>query len=355
MPHPARSKTFGRRVPRPRRVRDRKTRQAGVILKRLGRLSGWLLAGVVTVFSLLALARLTGIWQSESEQAVSPSVLRSSEATGAATLGRRVTPVRPPPERPAWLRYAAETPESDASARVVVVIDDLGLDRAALERLLSLPGPLTLSFLPYAEGLERQTRAARRAGHELLVHLPMAPKSGLSDPGPMALLAGLDEAELARRLNWNLSRFSGFVGVNNHMGSRLTEESSAMRQVMRALAGRGLLFLDSRTTPETVAQRQAAAAGLPNAARDVFLDNEQSAEAVAKGLDSLESLARHTGLAIGIGHPHPETIAALAAWLPGLAERGVVLVPISAAVKAPETARAAGVSPVPSPGGASSH
>ena len=353
MPHPSRSKTFGRRVHRPRPSRKRRPQRAAVVLRRLGRISGWLLAVLVAVFSVLALARLTGIWQNDAEQAASPSTVQRVAPAGPATLGRRVTPVRPPPETPAWNRYAAKPPASDASARVVVVIDDLGLDRSKLAGLLALPGPLTLSFLPYAKNLQRQTHAARQAGHELLVHLPMAPKSGLSDPGPMALLSGLGEAELARRLEWNLSRFEGFVGVNNHMGSRLTEDPGAMDMVMRALAGRGLLFLDSRTTPDTVAQRRAAAAGLPNAARDVFLDNKQSAEAVAQRLGELETLARREGLAIGIGHPHPETIAALADWLPVLAERGIALVPVSAAVARPPP-RAAGVSVAPSPAAAPS-
>jgi len=341
MPHPIRTKSFGRRVHTPRRPRRRRGQVVLSTLRRLGRLSSWALALLVGGFCLVGLARLTGVWQSGGafESAPERVVFEVDGATSA--LGRHVMPVKPHPEQPAWLRFAAQAPSDDGRARAVVVIDDLGLDRAALRRLMKLPGPLTLSFLPYANDLHSQTEKARKAGHELLVHLPMAPTGHGSDPGPMALLEGLSAGELARRLDWNLSRFSGFVGVNNHMGSRLTADRITMDHLMRALAERGLLFLDSRTTPKTIARQRAAAAGLPNAARDIFLDNEQSAAAVTARLEELEALARAEGLAIGIGHPHDETIAALAAWLPGLEARGVVLVPLSAAVSVPEmTARA---------------
>lgn len=241
---------------------------------------------------------------------------------------------------PPWRRFAA-LPAEGTGPKLAIVIDDLGLDGAATRRLAALEGPLTLAFLPYAADLPAQTALVRAAGHELLVHLPMAPRGGLADPGPMALSGESGETEMRRRIAWNLSRFEGYVGVNNHMGSGLTENATAMRIVMQELAERGRLFLDSRTTPATVARRAARSAGIPNASRDIFLDNDQDARAVEVQFDKLEALARRHGTAIGIGHPHAETLATLERRLQQARARGFVLVPISALVDDPGETRIA--------------
>lgn len=290
------------------------------------------LSAAVAVFVLAILARAVGLWSGpELEPAAVPAPVA------------RVTPLAPPaagsqtvdPIEPAWRRHAAAAPDSHGRARVVLVIDDLGLKSSATDRLAGMPGPLTLAFLPYSDKLAEQAARVRRVGHELIVHLPMAPKAADSDPGPMALLSLRDEREFARRLDWNLSRFSGFVGVNNHMGSRLTEDRSAMAAVMTALARRGLLFLDSRTTPATVAGHMAGAAGVPYAARDVFLDNVQDYDAIRARLGETEAVARETGVAVAIGHPYDVTLDAIEAWMTGLKARGLVLVPLSAVVRQP--------------------
>src|SRR3546814_100979 len=163
-----------------------------------------------------------------------------------------------------------------------------------------------------------------------MVHFPMEPSVASADPGPNALLRSLDPAEIERRLQWGLVRFDGYVGVNNHMGSAFTEDAKGMGIVLRELEHRGLMFLDSRTTPRTAAPGIARSLGMPFVQRDVFLDNEQSVPAIAAQLAELEAKARVNGAAIGIGHSHPTTVAALRAWLPGLAARGFTLVPVSA-------------------------
>lgn len=250
------------------------------------------------------------------------------------------TPREPTDDAPAWRRFAVRAEPGDRP-RIAIVIDDLGLDRAATRRLAAIEGPLTLAFLPYADDLPGQTARVRDAGHELLVHMPMAPRGGVADPGPMALLADVGEAELRRRIAWNLSRFEGYVGVNNHMGSGLTADPAAMGVVMRELAARGRLFLDSRTTSATVAQRAAERAGIANAGRDVFLDNEQDARAVEIQFDKLEAIARRRGAAIGIGHPHDATLDALERRIAQARARGFALVPVSALVRQPATTRIA--------------
>jgi hypothetical protein len=231
---------------------------------------------------------------------------------------------------PTWLRNAVAT-VADSRPAVAVVIDDLGLNRRGTAALNRLRAPLTLAFMPYATDLDRQTQAARAAGHELLVHVPMEPRSE-DWPGPNALTTQLGPTELISRLRGSLRSFRGFVGINNHMGSRLTADSVSMDIVMAELHQRELLFLDSRTTSDSVAAREAERMRVPFAKRDVFIDNDLDLSSVLRGLAHAESIARRQGYAVAMGHPHDVTIEALKRWLPGLDARGIALVPISAIV-----------------------
>jgi polysaccharide deacetylase 2 family uncharacterized protein YibQ len=237
---------------------------------------------------------------------------------------------RGPVRTPTWLRNAVVT-VADSRPAVAVVIDDLGLNRRGTAALNHLRAPLTLAFLPYATDLDRQTQAARAAGHELLVHVPMEPRSR-DWPGPKALTSKLGPTELISRLRSNLRSFRGFVGINNHMGSLLTADSGSMDLVMAELRQRELLFLDSRTTAASVAAREAERMQVPFAKRDVFIDNDLDLSSVLRGLAHAEGIARRQGFAVAMGHPHDVTIEALKRWLPGLDARGIALVPISAIV-----------------------
>lgn len=226
-----------------------------------------------------------------------------------------------------WLRNAV-APVTDDRPAIALVIDDLGWNRRAAAAINQLPGPMTLAFLPYGPRLEEQARAARAAGHELLVHVPMEPR-GPESPGPNALTSELEPAELVSQLGIHLRSFRGFVGINNHMGSLLTTDPERMAIVMAELRRRGLLFLDSRTAPGSVAARTAARMGVPHAERDVFIDNELDLESVLRELARTERIARDHGDAVAIGHPHDVTLQALRTWLPTLEARGIALVPIS--------------------------
>ena len=239
-------------------------------------------------------------------------------------------------EPPAWRRYAVAVPASRDRPRIAVVIDDLGIDRRRTAAAIALPAPLTLSFLTYADDLTEQTRVARAAGHELLVHVGMAPLSETVDPGPNVLDASIDADELRRRLRWGLDRFHGYVGINNHMGSHFTSDPDGMAVVMEELKARGLLFLDSRTTPETVGPRLAREQSVPLVERNVFLDNVGEVDAVNARLAEAEEMARRYGKAVAIGHPRAATLEALRAWLPAVRERGFDLVPVSALAEAPD-------------------
>ncbi|MDZ7713220.1 MAG: divergent polysaccharide deacetylase family protein [Rhodovibrio sp.] len=235
---------------------------------------------------------------------------------------------------PAWQRNAAAYPEPGPGvAKIAVVIDDLGLNRSNARETLALPGPLTLAFMTYAPSPGELTRAARAAGHELLVHVPMQPSDTATDPGPKVLSGALDRAELLARLEWGLSRFDGYVGINNHMGSAFTRDSAGMRAVLGELKRRGLMFLDSRTIASSVAGPLAKEMGVAHATRDVFLDNQRDLAAIRAQLAEAERIAKETGSAVAIGHPYDETIQALKAWLPTLGDKNIALVPISALAK----------------------
>jgi len=256
----------------------------------------------------------------------------SAEARQALALApaRLLPPEIAPGRQPTWLQNAV-APEIDGRPAIAIVIDDLGVNRKGTEAVNDLAGPLTLAFLPYARNLTEQTRAARAAGHELIVHVPMEPV-GDEWPGPDALLGSLEPAELVARLRNQLQSFGGYVGVNNHMGSLLTADSERMSLVMAELRRHGLLFLDSRTASQSVAAREARRLQVPYAERDVFLDNELDLDAVLRQLALTERIARLKGQAVAIGHPHAVTIAALRRWLPTLEARGFALAPISAIV-----------------------
>jgi polysaccharide deacetylase 2 family uncharacterized protein YibQ len=235
---------------------------------------------------------------------------------------------------PPWKRYAVAAPPSEGRAKVVIVIDDMGVDRGRSAQTVALPGPLTLSYLPYGQNLPTQTAEAHHRGHELMVHMPMQPSLPM-DPGPDALTMALSPEEVQRRVRSNLGKFDGYVGINNHMGSRFTTWEAGMTPVIAELRARGLLWLDSRTSAQSVGTAIARKMAVPNIDRDVFLDDDPSLEGVRKQLRHLEAVALRTGKGVAIGHPKDNTIAALKEWLPTLPAKGLVLVPITAVVKAP--------------------
>jgi polysaccharide deacetylase 2 family uncharacterized protein YibQ len=231
-----------------------------------------------------------------------------------------------------WKRNAVPFADLNGKPLVAIVIDDVGLDRPHSKRAWELPGPLTMSFLPYSKDLHEQARAAHARGQELMLHLPMEPM-GRADPGPGALLVSLSDAELKQRVTTALDSFDGYVGVNNHMGSRFTANKPDMETVLKLFKARGLMFLDSRTTAQTVGEQTAQELGVPTMVRNVFLDDDESADAVRRQLAETEAVARRQGFVVAIGHPHEATLQVLAEWLPGLAAKGLVLAPATAVLR----------------------
>ncbi|MBI3451758.1 MAG: divergent polysaccharide deacetylase family protein [Rhodospirillales bacterium] len=264
--------------------------------------------------------------------ATAPALAPAITAVPTTLAPGPVEPRAPAVARPLWDINAVPPPAANGRPMIAVVIDDMGIDRKRSARTAALPGPLTLAYLPYGHDIREQTQAARAAGHELLLHVPMQP-GGAEDPGPNALTVGLSPAEIRRRIAAGFAAVPNAVGLNNHMGSKFTADPGAMAPVIAEIKARSLLFLDSRTTPKTVAAEFAAQAGVPTVSRDVFLDNEREAPAVRARLAELEAIARKRGYAIAIGHPHDATLAELEPWLRGLGSRGFALVPVSAIIR----------------------
>lgn len=263
-----------------------------------------------------------------------PDVLADPPATDA--------PATDPPATgrlPAWKRFAAVAEAANGRPMIAIVLDDIGIDKRRGRRAIELPAPVTLAFLPYASELAEQTAQARARGHELLVHVPMQPHGTDADPGPNALDIGLGADEVQRRIEWSLRQFDGFVGINNHMGSRFTESPEGMRLVGESMRRHGLLFLDSLTSGKSVGEPTVRGLGVPTTSRDVFLDNVDTAAEVEIRLGIAERVARETGSAIAIGHPRDATLNVLEAWIPRARAAGFVLVPLTAIVEA----RASGV------------
>ncbi len=233
----------------------------------------------------------------------------------------------------AWLRNSIAFSVPRGHPVIAIVLDDVGVNHAHAEAAINLPAEITLSFMTYADGVAGMAARARARGHELMVHVPMEPLGGKNDPGPNALKVNLSDAEILRRLRWGLDRFDGYVGINNHMGSRFTQDDRGMRLVMEELQRRHLLFLDSRTIANSVGERIADQIGVAHVSRDVFLDDDMSGAAVEKQLAIAERVARETGQVIAIGHPHPATIAAIKAWLPRAKAQGFIIAPLSVVAK----------------------
>ncbi|HEX5134479.1 MAG TPA: divergent polysaccharide deacetylase family protein, partial [Thermoanaerobaculia bacterium] len=217
-----------------------------------------------------------------------------------------------------------------AQARIAIVIDDLGNDADALERIARWPYAVAGAVLPGLPGSAGAARRLAASGKEVLLHLPMEPDGyPLVAPGPGVILRSDTDEAIAHTVIEDLASVPGAVGVNNHLGSAATADPRVMRAVVRVLAERGLFFIDSRTTEATVARRVADEAALPAVSRRVFLDAVPSASAIERAYRDLLAKAKKDGSALAIGHPHPATLELLERELPRVREEGIALVPVS--------------------------
>lgn len=227
-----------------------------------------------------------------------------------------------------WLAFlltgvAHAAPDSEKASKpsaiyLSLIIDDLGQNPARDSRTLALPGPVTLAIMPDTPHATEFARQAHRAGKTVMLHMPMDPATG-----PYAWHPELPLPELESRLSAALLKVPYAAGINNHMGSRMTSEPVAMTWLMEELQRRHMFFVDSRTSAKTVAAAQAQRLGLASVSRDVFLDDERTAEAITRQLQIAIKLAHKQGSVVIIGHPYPVTLDVLERELPKLKAQGI--------------------------------
>lgn len=234
---------------------------------------------------------------------------------------------------PLTARTRAPAIHGRENARLAIIIDDLGYDRAAADALLALGFPLTVSVLPHLPLSSEVAEEAYRRGDQVMLHLPMQSESPTARTEEVELRVGMNTKQVDSALAGMLETVPHTVGVNNHQGSRATADPALMAELMPELRRRGLFFVDSRTLASTIAYNTAERFGVRAASRKVFLDDSANSEAILRQLELAARDAERDGSAIAIGHPRPGTIAALAKGLPRLESRGIRLVFVSELVQ----------------------
>ncbi len=213
---------------------------------------------------------------------------------------------------------------------ISIIIDDLGNQLAAGQRAIELPGAITCAFLPHLPYSPRLAELANGQHKEVMLHLPMQADSSKT-LGPGGLTEEMSEQQFKNEMRKSINAIPHVRGFNNHMGSLLTQKTQQMKWTMQAAMFRDdLYFVDSRTTPDTVALQEAQKRGIRGAKRDIFLDYEKDDENIVRQqLEALITRAKKKGTALAIGHPYKDTMKVLEAWLPTLKKQGIKLVPVS--------------------------
>ena len=260
-----------------------------------------------------------------------------TEAGPEGPLPRVAADGRRPAEvyaRPASLDPAIQSPDQP---RIALLVSGLGISTSGtLDAINNLPGQISLAFAPYGSDLENWVGKARRNGHEVLMQIPMEPFDYPdNDPGPHTLKVDGDAEANIRRLNWLLSRFTGYVGVTNYMGARFTSNSEAFTPILREFADRGLLYLDDHSSPRSRLNELAPGMGLQAGSADVVIDAVVNRESIDTALIRLENLALRHGIVIGYASALPLSIARITEWSKQLQDKGITLIPVSAALESP--------------------
>ncbi len=238
-----------------------------------------------------------------------------------------------------YARPAVSSGGLTRAPRLALLIGGMGLaPRATESAIASLPGAVTLGFAPYGADLARETARAREAGHEVILQIPMEPFDfPRNDPGPHTLLAGAGKAANIDNLAWLMSRFTGYAGVANFLGGKLTADAKALTPVLREIAARGLYYVDDGTSAQSLAMTLAPSQALAAARADVVLDSAAGPEAIEAALARLEAIARDKGVAIGVASALPPSIAIIGRFARALEARGIALIPLSAAMPSQQT------------------
>jgi len=197
------------------------------------------------------------------------------------------------------------------SPKIAIIIDDLGYQKEIAERIISLDFPVTISILPFLPHSQIVAQMAKEKGLTVLLHLPMEPQNSNVNPGQGAIFSTMTEEEIRNKMLANFQELPYVDGINNHMGSKATENTAVMRIVLNEVRERGLFFIDSMTSPNSVGYTLSKQMGIKTAYRSVFLDNDQDIDYIRSQVNLLKDFAEKYGTAIAIGHPYCNTIDVL--------------------------------------------
>jgi polysaccharide deacetylase 2 family uncharacterized protein YibQ len=216
--------------------------------------------------------------------------------------------------------------QSNGRPKIALVIGGLGLNaKATRQAIEQLPPEVTLSFVPYAEGLQGWIDLARANGHEVLLETPMEPNDYPdNDPGPFTLMAGAKPQETLGKLDWVMSRATGYFGLTNYLGSKFVTTNPAMATFMTGVRQHGLAFVDDGSAV------RASGGGAPRASADKVIDDQLAGDAIDRQLLALEAAALQNGQALGSGFAYPITLDEVGRWAQALPQRGYQLAPASA-------------------------
>ncbi|HEV7258085.1 MAG TPA: divergent polysaccharide deacetylase family protein [Bosea sp. (in: a-proteobacteria)] len=240
-----------------------------------------------------------------------------------------------------YARPLGPPPAGKVAGHIAILVGGLGISQnGTADAISKLPGAVSLAFAPYGAELERTVQRARSEGHEVFLQVPMEPFDYPdNDPGPHTLLTGPKSTDNIDRLHWVLGRFTGYVGIVNFLGGRLTSDDTALSPILRELAGRGLMVVDDGSFPRSLLASSAARAQIPAMKVDRVVDTVARPDAIDKELAGIEAMAREQGVAVASASALPVSIERIARWAQSLEGKGLVIVPVSAApsLRGPKT------------------
>lgn len=228
---------------------------------------------------------------------------------------------------------ASSGEEINFSPKVALIIDDLGYETAVAKKIMELEFPIAISILPFLQYSEFIAEEAKKNNQEIMLHLPMEPNNSDSDPGPGAIKSYMSEEEIRQAVRECILDFPHVIGVNNHMGSKITKNREIMEIVLEEIKGHNLFFIDSITTNDSIAYEAAREMEIKTAVRSVFLDNENDMEYIKERMLEVQETALREGEAIAIGHSRINTFYVLKRMIPELIKAGIEIVPVSELVR----------------------
>lgn len=233
-----------------------------------------------------------------------------------------------------WQVYSRPFDTRDPRPRIAIVLTGMGLNSMVSKAAIKdMPGEVSLAVSPYADNVQNWVNRARSRGHEVLMHVPMEPDTyPMDDPGPHTLLTGVEPQTNIDRLHWVMSRATGYAGLVNFMGTRFTEDQSAIQPVLTEMLKRGVYFLDNNTADDSQVSTVAARLNMPLSVNSVVIDDIPTAKRIDDMLGEVTRIARRDGQVVAMAAAYPITLERLKKWIETLQARGYVLAPVSATV-----------------------